>query len=152
MWTSCTGVGFLSVLSRSPCLTAFPPPPNQWHDPQLARVGSPTCCAILTRSRPCFSRPATRGCFGVGAGGVVADQAVNARGIREIKIFVLPPVARMAAGAPAPVGDGAHSEIIDQCLFSQIGSMFPSQKTRDSAPARASEPNAVLRRPVCGGT
>jgi len=49
----------------------------------------------------------------VAAAVVMADQAVDPRGVVEIEVFVLPAVADVAHGAGRPVGLHADAEIVD---------------------------------------
>ena len=49
----------------------------------------------------------------IGAGGVVADQAVDAGLVGEIEIGVFPSITGVAACATSLVADGAHSEVVD---------------------------------------
>ena len=86
--------------------------------------GKPYPLCDFNQIETLFFPAAACGCFGVCARGIVADQAVNARGIPEIKIFIFPSVSHVAAGAPAPVGDGGYSEIIDQRPLAQIRAVF----------------------------
>ena len=50
--------------------------------------------------------------FSIRSSGIVTDQTINSLIRAEIKFAILPTVTRMTAGAPAPVGLGCNSEII----------------------------------------
>jgi hypothetical protein len=58
------------------------------------------------------------------AGHVVTHKAVDPRRIRKIKRRILPSVADMAAGATAPVGGNAYSEIVQELFFAQVLAVF----------------------------
>jgi len=88
--------------------------------PAIGAGGKPHLLRDCRQVETLLFTSAACGCFSVCACGIMADQAVNARGIRKIKIFVFPSVTRVAAGTPAPVGDGGYSEIVDQFPFAQI--------------------------------
>ena len=55
----------------------------------------------------------------VGAGGVVADETVDVRFVREVVIGVLPVVARVARGAEAVVGGHRRAVVVDDVLLSE---------------------------------
>ena len=52
MCTSRDLPGLASVVSRSPCFTASPPPALKWQAPQVSRLVLPTFCDTLFRSTP----------------------------------------------------------------------------------------------------
>lgn len=57
----------------------------------------------------------------VGAGGIMADQAVDIFHFLEIKGLIFPAVSGMAFGATAPIGFNADSEIIHKISLAQPG-------------------------------
>jgi hypothetical protein len=65
------------------------------------------------------------GKLAIGAGGIVAGQAIDILGFFEVEIFILPTVAGMTAGAPAPVGDRRDSVVVqDMGLAEYPASIF----------------------------
>ena len=116
--------GMFQGAVQIPVLDGIPAPAAPVARPAIGAGGKPDLLCDCRQIETLFFSAAVCGCFGVCPRSIVADQAVNVHGIPEIKIFVLPPVARVTAGAPAPVGDGGHSEIVDQCPLSQIRTVF----------------------------
>ena len=65
----------------------------------------------------------------VGAGLVVTDEAVDQLGVLEIETGVLPPVARVAAGAAGPVAIQVDTEVVDGGgLLAKIDALFVSYR------------------------
>ena len=65
------------------------------------------------------------GKLAIGAGGIVAGQTIDILGFFEIETLILPAVAGMTAGAPAPVGDRRDSVVVqDMGLAEYPASVF----------------------------
>jgi len=58
--------------------------------------------------------------FFIGASGIMADEAIHIFFFGKIKGFVFPPIAYMAAGAPAPVRLDGNSEIVQDESLAQF--------------------------------
>lgn len=56
----------------------------------------------------------------IGSGGIVTNQAVNVNLGSKVKIFILPSIPGVAAGAPAPVRARGNSEAVENISFAQL--------------------------------
>ena len=66
----------------------------------------------------------------VGAGSVMADQAVDIRRVTEVIRGISPPIARMAACTAGPIGRHGDTENIDPLLLAQFNLFLAARNLR----------------------
>ena len=114
MWTSTSAGGWSKEESRSPCFTAWPPPPYAWQ----VRQFSARRPHRLRRGREVHPLLRHAGdALHIATAVLVADQAVHVLLLREVEARIGPTVAGVALGAGLLVTDGGDAEVVEEVLL-----------------------------------